>query len=325
MDTLRQITSSWDGTLPLDQNDHQQLITLESQLKQYLPTRDALRAFTPETLDARLKKQASTDLHVQNPAGHSLIIVIITSLLAGGTAFIIPPYDLTITMRALVSIPLFFLGLHIGIAWFYLTALRNFNENLRRSFRYLCAGIILLSLGFSHYVVLQLFDLGRYPAFKYGGITWLLSVPFAFMFFGLRIYAKLLGVKSRLISLPVVAGLTAAVAGGLMFIPHRPASEEILFDVGLIGAAMIPLFGLMSAILAHHIRKAVTQAYAKSMTWLYRYMLLVGLGAILASAFLVAFGELRGTALMLVTAVCGTPPQLLLLYTGYSFKKETGQ
>jgi hypothetical protein len=322
-ETLREVTARWQEGEPLDPNDRQALANLETKLKDYLIKEDPLRAFTVDSLEERLS-QKTLSLHKDTVNEQSLIAVIVLSVLSAGLGFALP-LPLGFGERLLLSTPMFFLTLHIGISWFYLTALRNFNHELRRAFIYFCVGMIILSLGFSHYVIIQLLGLGEHPVFKYAGITWLISIPFICIFMTFNIYAKLLHVKSRLTSLPTALGIAAVVSLALLFAPHGPVTDETLFDFWAIGASMVTIFALMSSVLARKISKAATEAYAKSSTWLYYYTLVVGLGSIPAASFLFILGELNGVALSLVIAICGIPPQMVLLYTGYLFKKETGK
>jgi hypothetical protein len=321
MDTLRAVTAHWHEPDPLSPNDQAALRQLEANLKRYLVTTDPLRTFTLETLEQRIKGQSGLGTQ-SSTTWRSLVGVVLASLAASGLAFLTPvPFE----SRLLLSVPLFFVVLHISIAWFYLTALRNFNQSLRHAFVYFAAGIMLFSLAFSHYVVLYLLGLDTHPVLRYGGITWLFSVPFMLMFVGLRMYARLLGIASRLIPLWVVPTGAIIAAAILLFVPHGPVHNQTYFHIWSIGAAMIPIFALPSSILARKIQKTVTDAYAKPMRWLYYYTLVVGLGSVVAVGAVFWLGELYGGPLALVTAGCGIIPQLVLLYTGYSFKKETGR
>ena len=71
--------------------------------------------------------------------------------------------------------------------------------------------------------------------------------------------------------------------------------------------------------------RAVSTPYAKSMKWFLVYMAAVTVGMVCGLASTIANRQLTGETLNLVVAIFGTIPQVLLLYTGYSFKKETEQ
>lgn len=325
LDGLREVTARWDGQAPLGETDRQRLRDLEGHLKQYLVARDPLRSFTLDSLEKRLRQQSQNSPMPADGAAESLAIILFVAFFSPLLSLLVSPYSFSFGSRLLVGIPLFFVTLHLGIAWFYFTSLKNFNQDLRRAFTYICAGTIVLSLGFSHYVLIELFGWQRYEFLHYGGITWLISLPFILMFLGLRIYAQLVGVTSRLMSPPVFLGSTLAVLALITVLPHASVPSEVSFDLWAMGAAIIPIFALLSARLTGKIRRNVTAAYVTSMVWLHRYLLLVGLGSISATIAFFSFGELYGNTLNIVIAVCGIAPQLLLLYTGYLFKRETGK
>lgn len=318
MDILREVTAHWHDPEPLLPQDHAALEQLESKLKHYLVTADPLRTFTHESLEARLARQAKGG----SPERRNLIAVLLISVTTGALAFLAP---LPLSSRLLLCVPLFFVALHIGIAWFYLTALRNFNQDVRWAFIYISAGIVMLSLAFSHYVILSLLNIESYPILRYGGITWLFSIPFMLIFMGLRVYARLLQISSRLLTSWLAPTIALVAAGLLWFAPHSAVPNDFYFHIWSIGAAMISIFALPSSVLAYKIQKAATAAYAQPMRWLYYYTLAVGLGSVAAVGAVFWLGELYGGPLAVVTAACGTVPQLVLLYTGYSFKKETGK
>jgi hypothetical protein len=322
MDTLREVTAHWQVGQPLAPQDDAALSQLEVSLKNYLVHQDPLRAFDAESLQQRLAAQEQPTVK-RRTSPRSILAIIGMSLVAGGLVFALPMFELK--TKAMLSVPLFFLALHIGIAWFYLTSLNNFNANIRRVFSYLSASVIILSLAFSHYVLINLVHLDQYPAFRYGGITWLFSIPFMLMFVSFFLYARILQVKSFLTSTWVPACIALGSCIVLAMLPHGSVPHESYFRFWSVGAAMIPVFALMSSVLARKIAHAVTEAYATSMKWLYYYTLVVGLGSIAAVGAVYWLGELYGGPLAIVTAVCGVTPQLVLLYTGYSFKKETSK
>jgi hypothetical protein len=61
------------------------------------------------------------------------------------------------------------------------------------------------------------------------------------------------------------------------------------------------------------------------MAALFWYLLLTGPFGAVSAGVLFVRGELHGVALSVVMAVCGIVPQVILLYSGYLFKRETGK
>ncbi len=324
LDTLREITARWKSDETMPAADQAELLVLEKRVKKYLVTQDPLRSFSLESLEKRVGGEAGARSLDKNR--RSFITVLALSLAAAAVGFFVPPNSLSVSNLILFSIPLFFVVLHIGIAWFYLTSLKNFNQEVRRAFVVICIGILTFALTFSHYAIISAFELNRYLALQYGGVTWLVAAPAIFIFAGLVMYARAIGITSKLMSPLVVAGVAVAAAAIIVVLPHADVTSELYFDFWNIGSAMLLVFGFMGFIIARKISRAVTAAYANPMKWLYRYLFLIG-GPTTGLAILASFmvGELQGNALYTVIAVCGITPQILLLYTGYSFKKETSK
>jgi hypothetical protein len=256
----------------------------------------------------------------------ALVMTLALSLAAAGSAFIIPIAGITASTRLYLTVPLFFMVLQAGIVWFYLSALPNFKREFRRAYITICVGISLLGVAFSHYALFQIFGLSQQPVFKYGGITGLVGASFILIYLGLHIYAKLLGIQSKFASwkwlLPVWIGLTLLI----VIAPHSAkVAEEPFYDLALAGMLPLPIFGLFGAGLARAIKRSVTSAYAKSMKWLYVYLMVAALGSIVPEIALYFLGAFGGSLFNLISGICGIPPQLLLLYSGYSFKKETSR
>ncbi len=325
MDTLRRVTAKWNGTGPLEDADQHSLATLEHDLKEYLVRTDPLRSFTLETLEQRVQSHNTRKgLGFISPASYSLLTIVLITIGAAGLC-LVAPYMLPLKTRLLLTIPVLFTVLHMGIVWFSLTSLKNFKTDVRKVFLYFCAAAIIFAIGFSFYIVIALYHLDRFAAFRYAGLAPCFGIPFALIYLGLRSYAKLLGLQSRLLSLRLMLGICAAMFTSTVLLPHAKTSSELFFDLGTISASMIPVFAFAGSILANKIRHHVTPAYAKPMTVLCWYLRLNMGSSVLAIIALFVVGELQGAALNVVLAVCGIPPQSILLYASYLFKRETGK
>ena len=321
LDTVRDVTSRWNGDAPLAAADESKLKDLEIQMKHYLVTRDPLRSFTIDSLERRVVGKAKDS---PRNGVNSFLATILSSCIAGILAFVLP-LSARIQERAMLGVSLFFLALHIGAARFYITALRNFKTEFRKAYMYLAAASILLSLGFTHYALIELFDLNRYEFFRYAGIIWLIAIPFILMYLGLRIFAQLLRIQSPLISLRKVGVITVVVAVAIVLAPQHAVPSPLYFELSAVGAGMICLFPFISFLITLKIKRVVTAAYAHSTSWLCYYMLAVSIGAFFGSVVYHLEGQLYGTRLALTVILCGILPQTVLLYASYLFKKETSR
>lgn len=320
LDDLRSVTATWDGQQPLDQANESRLNSLESQLKNYLINTDPLRRFTLETLE---KSVSETDKVKINPK-RDLYVVLGSSIGASAMMFILPVFGLPLQKSLLLTIPVFLVVLHIGIAWLYLSALSNFKQEFRQAFVLICAGIVLLSVTFSHYTLIELLGLGDQQLFRYGGITGLATLSYGLFYFGLRKYAGLLNIKNFFTSVGALLGISAAVVVVAILVPHGGENVvEPFFDLSFACLCLFSVFLFFDAGVAGKITKSVTPAYAKSMKWLYIYLVAGFIGSLGGTLGLPIVGQLSGGFLYVLLAVLGIGPQLILLYTGYLFKKET--
>ncbi len=321
MDTLRVVTASWNPVQPLSASQDRQLKELEKKLKDYLVTLDPLRSFTYETLEKRLMEQAQGHIQFWKDSYWGTVII---SVIVGCISFVLP-LSLGLKDRALLSTFLGFVILHVGIARFYITALKNFKNQFRKVYVYLSAAAIVLSIAFAQYLIIELFDLSRFPQFRYAGIAWLFSIAFILMYLGFRMYAQMLQIKTRFTSLGVALSIAVGASILILVLPHHSVAEPLYFKISSVATGLLPVFSLLSASLAKKIKQTVTPAYAKSVNWLYYYTLVVGLGSILGQVAFHLLGELYGERSAVIMIVFGVAPQLVMLYASYLFKKETSK
>lgn len=320
LDTLRIVTAQWDETKPLGPDDQSSLDELEQKLRTHLLHDDSLRRFTPETLNERLRPRQTK----HDTAKRDALFILVASAVAAGLPFLLTLFSFPFQKSVLLTIPFFLVTLHAGIAWLYLSALSNFKQEFKRAFILICVGIILLAVVFSHYIAIEFLGLAQLPLFRYGGITALATLCYAFMYFGLRKYAGLLNIKSFFTSLPVLLGVAGVVVAAAVLVPHaKQQAFEPYFDLALACLWLFTMFLAFGAGVAKQITKNVTIAYAKSMHWLYVYLISGCIGSLGGALGLPIAGELNGGFLYILIAAMGIGPQLLLLYTGYLFKKET--
>ncbi len=322
LDVLRTTTATREEGAPLQSQDRTRLQGIEKKLRAYLVTQDPLRRFTPESLEAYLQVDSQP---VTVGINRDLITTLVAAVCMPLLALALPLFSaFPLQKSLLLTIPLFLVVLHIDIAWLYISALTHFKPEFKRAFFFVCVGILLFSVAFSHYVLIELLELGQAELFRYGGLTLLDASCYFFMYIGLRQYAQLLGIKSFAVSWPKVTLIALGLSLVAIVIPHtgqRPF--EPYFDVSLIGIWLFSMFLALNAVVSSQIVKSVTPAYARSLRWLRIYFIAAWIGS-LGSAFgLPIVGQLNGGFLYVLIAILGIIPQLLLLYTGYLFKKET--
>ncbi|HJQ08112.1 MAG TPA: hypothetical protein VJ836_01370 [Candidatus Saccharimonadales bacterium] len=321
MDTVRMITARWQPAQPLADADKAALEKLEIDLKDYLLNRDPLRYFTEETLAERLRTQQTGETGADE---RNLATILLLSVGAAILSLIMPFF--TLSFRAVLAVYIFLMALGIGTAWLYLSALHNFKRELRWAFVCMCLGIILINICIAQYIIVQIMELGGHPLFKFGGLIWIVTSGFVWIYAGLYVYAGMLKLDTRFKSLRAVYLGVAAVTAFLVLVPHPAAVvEEGYLDVSLVSVGLAGIFGVFGAGLLRRIMQNVTVLYAKSTRLLYYYLSLAAMAAVAVVGVLLVVGELQGPRLALVMALTVFVPQTVLLIAGYSFKKETGR
>ena len=324
LDTLRMITSKQQAGEASNEDDKARLTSLEGELKGFLINQDPLRSFTSESLEERLQ---DNDKHLTGPDKNkqTFWFVLIASFLTLATAFLLLPASLSLQSRAILAVPPYLTVITIGVTWFYLSSLKNFKPGLRRAFILLSCSWIMMSIVQLHYAVILQFDLLRYPLFKFAGLTIFVSLWMMFAYLGLRKYAGLLGLRNRLTSWKWIGGSVVALVLLVLLAPH-PSSipDEAFFRLAM--ACVVPTIplGIFSSLLAFDIKRHVTPAYAKSMTILAWYLSIVTVNCIIGITMLFFIGVLSALVLAAIVS-SGAIPQIISLYTGYLFKKNTSK
>jgi hypothetical protein len=324
LDILRSITARRQATELLKIEEREQLFGLEERLKDYLIHHDPLRSFTVETLEERLQKQAHPKLPTQINA---YLLALAVAIASSGIAMIIPPFDMSMSLRIALAISFYLFAVQVGTAWFYLSSLSNFKAGLRRAFLLISAGTIMFGLLYTNYILTDYTGLARYPLFRHSIIAALTAgIGFFLIYLGLRCYARLVGARSWAASLRLMAAVYVCTLIILVLTPHaKLTADEALYAYlvlpGSVGTVLPQLFG---SFLARRVRSNATPAHARPLHILQWYLIIVAvpsLGGLLATWW---FGEIMGTNRN-IYFLSGIIPEAVLMYTGYIFKKGTSR
>jgi hypothetical protein len=326
LDTLRHITVSKQVYAPLSEDERAQLQQVVAALKNYLINNDPLREFNEESLNARLRdylqKNRTTGTWV---GGLNFQTAVLLSILgAAPTAILLG--EGSIWNRVLLAIPFFLLLTTLCSSWFYLTSMRNFKPELRSVFIYFCLGSIGVGLQFLHFVAIQLLNQEQSPVYRYGGVTMISALSLFTIYLGMRRYATLLNLKNRFISLALAGPIFAFVMSmgfAVAYLLPAPHTGYLGFSLGSLFFLSSAAF--MGASIARTIMHSVTSAYRQSMQRLYIFCMGAFVAPLAFAGFIIVRGELYGAALSAALGICAMPPLLLLLHSGYTFKRETSR
>lgn len=325
LDTLRIVTAHWEPETALSVGERVTLEQLARDLKDHLIHDDPLRNFTEEALEDRLW----VNLHGKRSLRSRLTLGFVPAAIGCivlAMATLIIPLTPRLLDRVFLVIPIFLVLTTIVNAWFYLSSLREFKKELRHAFLYLCGGALVLGAQFVHFAYISLSDQGALPLYKYGGLPFITFAAFVIMYLGLRKYARLLSIHKWYMALWSVIGLLLITTGLAVLTAYAlPVSDKGYFMFSLGSTLGITVMSLLSSQVTRVILRSVAPIYAQSIRRLYVFLLAVFVGAIVYTVAILWFKELSGDILKVVLGACATPALLLLLYSGYSFKKETSK
>lgn len=273
LDPLRQITSRPGFNEP-SPAEAQQLQAICDQLVEHLLTKERVRSFTQADLERRLQDRfgaqgSSHTLH--RMLGATLGSTLIAGFLCLRTP---PPTGLSererITFSVLFTIPTMFTIISWGAAWLFFSALQYFTARLRQAYIVIASGVALLGL-----MHLQMPVLGYTRTFNsgwiYDGAVGLLYMPaHLLLFIGTMIFARAMGIRNRLTSLPVLVLVSAIGAAIVALSPHHTAARwsEAFFDIATGTFPISIMASIAAAINCYLIARKINEIYRSPMRWL---------------------------------------------------------
>jgi hypothetical protein len=322
LDKLRMITARWSGDTALNAQDKQTLQGLIATLKDNLMHHDLLRSFSEDSLEAQLRDKLRAPVKAASKWGGFAGIVAACALLSAASILI--PSSLPVASRGILAISVFQVFLTLAGSWFYLSSLRSFKPALRRAFIWLCLGAVALATQFVHFAYEAISGQSHTPLYRYGGLATLACLAAIAMYRGLQLYSRALKLdtvwaKTRW----ALVGSAAMAVFAIVVAYLSPVPEKGYFAFSLASVCVLNIMALMGARVARAILRAVTPAYAASMRLLYICLFAIFIGTIGHATTLIVVRELGGTALALMLGIFATPAMLMLMYSGYSFKRET--
>lgn len=321
LDLLRHVTAKWNSVEPLEKSDRARLDALELELKDFLIKKDPLRSFTAEDLEDRLRLRET-----KQSKANSYGLAVVASVGLASLVFLIPSSRLTLEYKALIAACAQMLISQLITVWFYLSNLNNFKKEFRKAFFYISLGILPLGVLFGQIGLVEILGVGGAAPFRYAGVSYFATAAFVIMYLGLRKYASLLKIRTKVSSFKNILPVAGIVAIVMILIPHAShAPHELFFDISLASIMVAFVFAGANAMLIHKIMHLVTSAYRKPLLILYIYMYAGIFGTFVAGGAIYLLGELSGSSLAIVILFAAIPQQLLLMYSGYQFEKHIGR
>lgn len=315
LDTLRMITARSDRTL--SQADIDRLNDLQSELEDYLVTRERLRFFTPESLRVQIDQYMQG--YVSGKSRILLLLVVgVAILLAAGAASL--PLS-NIPQRVQAGGATAFSAVTIGAAWLFLAALPAFQSRLRQAFAVICTGMILLGLSLLEQPIIEIFELRDVSSLLY---PIPILVAAALFHIGNTMYVRLAGIKTVLTQAWPVALLCLVASAITFFLPHpAPVETELVHDLAAAIWVCILILPVISAIILAKTAKSLPELYKEPISRLFQAMIpIITVCAYQYVVRIIAGSYMDGVvayilfSLILIMA-------LGLLRAGYAFNKIT--
>jgi hypothetical protein len=300
------------------------LKSLNTKLENYLIYQDPVRSFTEESLEQQVQQHfEGRRRFYQSPILPLAIIMLLSAVLAS-LPYIIPN-DISSSNKIALAISLFFFGTHCGNMWFFLTALRNFRKELRKPFRLLVIGIMLVGIVGAQFTIINLSGSTNFPWINYGGFLFLFPLSYIPLLLGMRLFAKRLNVISLALSKPIFLSVSILLPLILFALFANPLpGESSYFTAAYLGITFGGILISWTAAIAYATSKKLARHYARAMKLLAAAFGLIGLSSISVMSVLLSQSQLTPLALSLaLTPVIIAEP--LELLAGYTFKKHSSE
>jgi hypothetical protein len=158
----------------------------------------------------------------------------------------------------------------IGAAILFIMGFGGFTAKLKRAYGTICLGLVFYGLAQFQIPVLTVTNQLETTWTRSGFIAIPFLVALIALFWGMRLFARLIGVKSIWASPWFVFLLSAAAAVVATFVPHfGPSSAEVAFDSSVAFSTWGSGIIAASAILALQIKRAANVSYTNALAWMF--------------------------------------------------------
>lgn len=317
LDTFRGITARVDPHKPLRTQDAAILHSVEEGLKAYLTTKEKLRNFTVESLNLQLEQHFEPTGVSGKRRLYSVIGIAVGLAIVFGAGLPVT----TIEQRVLIGGSVLFALLHLGGAWFFLTAFDSFRSSLRQAFLLIASGVTLLGLSLLEQPILEIFNLRDQEAVN---VLFSLPVLIAASLFHLgdMKYTRLVGVKGIWsTNLPFVIMILPLIVV-TWFLPDMLHQRiDVIARLTTVMSAWIMVTPISSLIALPKASKLVPELYKPPIDALYQAIWsIVVVTAYLYILRVIAGSYMKGVVAYVLFALV-TAMGAMLLRAGYTFNK----
>ncbi|MDB5165849.1 MAG: hypothetical protein JWM00_739 [Candidatus Saccharibacteria bacterium] len=157
---------------------------------------------------------------------------------------------------------------------FFLVGLKRFKTELRRAYILLCVGIGIFGLAQVQLPLVNLFHASAWVNTGAVAVPYLIGV--ICIFWGVRLLAGLLSIKTLWTSGLLALFATVVVSLAASFLPHvTVATDELSYDIALMLSIWNSVFITFAAVLAYKVRQKIGESYTHSINWLFRALVIL--------------------------------------------------
>jgi hypothetical protein len=271
LDRVRTITAQRSAE-ELTKEDKHTLREVYSYLEDYLIKKEALRSFTRDSI----REQVYDYLHGKRKSTLALPLTVIWGIALGGVliSLIAPASFVPTAVKPTLAATFFFVAIYSGAAWMFWTGLTNFKDEIRRAYLPICLGIALVGMTLLQTPIAVWLEQDTSVVFRY--ITSGLVIPIAetLFYIGMRRFAQLGGVRSKLLSGTLVFGLCVGLSIVANILPRSDSGVPgwiMIVSLTLLASGAVLTF--VTAIITGMVRQSLSLVYKRPMAWLVAFLL----------------------------------------------------
>lgn len=272
LDRVRSITAK-HSTDQLTKEDDRVLHEVYDYLENYLIKKESLRSFTRDSIRQRLYD------YLGNKKNSNLLapLSIVWSIAIAGAlaAFVIPGASLSDVVKQTLAITIFFATINLGAVWMFWTGLKNFKDEIRKAYLPICLGFALSGITLLQIPVVVWMGEDRSIWFQYIASGSILPIAEGLLYIGMRRFAKIGGINSRLLSAKLVIGLCIGFVLLVNIIP-RPESgvPDWTMALSLTILATGAVITAVTATITALVRRSLSSSYKRPLAWFIIYLLI---------------------------------------------------
>lgn len=264
LDRVRAITAQRSAN-QLTKEDTENLQEVYNYIEAYLVDEEALRSFTRESVRTKVYEylRGSKQSTLIRP-----LVVIWTIAITGALgALVVPETMSSPTVKVTLAMTFFLATVHLGAVWMFWTGLANFKDHIRRAYLPICVGIALVGVMLLQVPVAVAAGQDSTVWFRYGSSELALPIAEVLFYVGMRRFAKIGGVKSRLLSVWLVLGLCIALSLVVVLLP-RPSDLPVwIVNASLATLTTGAVLSAVTALITASVRRSLSAAYKEPMLW----------------------------------------------------------